>query len=35
MTLAAAAELLDYDDVVARYEPLLGLEVHVELSTAT
>ncbi|WP_299556375.1 Asp-tRNA(Asn)/Glu-tRNA(Gln) amidotransferase subunit GatB [uncultured Mycolicibacterium sp.] len=29
------AELLDYDDVVARYEPVLGLEVHVELSTAT
>ena len=35
MTLAPAAELLDYDDVVARYEPVLGLEVHVELSTAT
>jgi aspartyl-tRNA(Asn)/glutamyl-tRNA(Gln) amidotransferase subunit B len=30
-----AAELLDYDDVVARFEPVLGLEVHVELSTAT
>jgi len=30
-----APELLDYDDVVARYEPVLGLEVHVELSTAT
>jgi aspartyl-tRNA(Asn)/glutamyl-tRNA(Gln) amidotransferase subunit B len=35
MTLAPAAELLDYDEVVARYEPVLGLEVHVELSTAT
>ncbi|MGV0605680.1 Asp-tRNA(Asn)/Glu-tRNA(Gln) amidotransferase subunit GatB [Mycolicibacterium sp. XJ1904] len=35
MTTASAAELLDYDDVVARYEPVLGLEVHVELSTAT
>ena len=35
MTLAPAAELVDYDDVVARYEPVLGLEVHVELSTAT
>ena len=35
MTVAPAAELLDYDDVVARYEPVLGLEVHVELSTAT
>ena len=31
----ASAELLDYDDVVARYDPVLGLEVHVELSTAT
>src|SRR6201995_4160821 len=31
----AAAELVDYDDVVARYDPVLGLEVHVELSTAT
>lgn len=35
MTTASAADLLDYDDVVARYEPVLGLEVHVELSTAT
>ncbi|MBV9090703.1 MAG: Asp-tRNA(Asn)/Glu-tRNA(Gln) amidotransferase subunit GatB [Mycobacteriaceae bacterium] len=35
MTIAPAAELFDYDDVVARYEPVLGLEVHVELSTAT
>ena len=35
MTVAPAAELLDYDDVVTRYEPVLGLEVHVELSTAT
>jgi aspartyl-tRNA(Asn)/glutamyl-tRNA(Gln) amidotransferase subunit B len=32
---APEAELLDYDDVIARYEPVLGLEVHVELSTAT
>ncbi|WP_343598757.1 Asp-tRNA(Asn)/Glu-tRNA(Gln) amidotransferase subunit GatB [Mycobacterium sp.] len=31
----APAELLDYDDVIARFEPVLGLEVHVELSTAT
>jgi len=35
MTVAPPAELLDYDDVVARYDPVLGLEVHVELSTAT
>ena len=32
---APGGELLDYDDVLARYEPVLGLEVHVELSTAT
>ena len=24
---------LSYDDVIARYEPVLGLEVHVELGT--
>ncbi|WP_445169555.1 Asp-tRNA(Asn)/Glu-tRNA(Gln) amidotransferase subunit GatB [Mycolicibacterium sp. Dal123E01] len=35
MTAAAQADLLDYDDVVARFDPVLGLEVHVELSTAT
>ncbi|MGY0480759.1 Asp-tRNA(Asn)/Glu-tRNA(Gln) amidotransferase subunit GatB [Mycobacteroides abscessus] len=28
-------ELLDYDDVLTRYEPVLGMEVHVELSTTT
>lgn len=32
---SAAAPLLDYDEVIAKYEPVLGLEVHVELSTAT
>ncbi|HYO04651.1 MAG TPA: Asp-tRNA(Asn)/Glu-tRNA(Gln) amidotransferase subunit GatB [Mycobacterium sp.] len=31
----ASAELLDYDEVIARYEPVMGMEVHVELSTAT
>lgn len=30
-----APTLVDYADVVARYEPTLGLEVHVELSTNT
>ena len=38
MTIAARAseaQLLDYDEVVARYDPVLGLEVHVELSTVT
>ena len=28
-------ELLDYDEAVARFDPVLGLEVHVELNTAT
>ncbi|MGP4053537.1 Asp-tRNA(Asn)/Glu-tRNA(Gln) amidotransferase subunit GatB [Mycobacterium sp. 4D054] len=32
---SANAPLLDYDEVIAKYEPVLGLEVHVELSTAT
>ncbi|GAA5159182.1 Asp-tRNA(Asn)/Glu-tRNA(Gln) amidotransferase subunit GatB [Pseudonocardia eucalypti] len=27
--------LIDYDEVVERFDPVLGLEVHVELSTAT
>jgi aspartyl-tRNA(Asn)/glutamyl-tRNA(Gln) amidotransferase subunit B len=31
----ASSELLDYDEVIARYEPVMGMEVHVELSTAT
>ena len=31
----ASADLIDYDDVVARYDPVMGMEVHVELSTAT
>ncbi len=35
MTAGSTAELVDYDDLVARYDPVLGLEVHVELSTAT
>ncbi|MFZ1177253.1 MAG: Asp-tRNA(Asn)/Glu-tRNA(Gln) amidotransferase subunit GatB [Mycobacterium sp.] len=35
MSVAAGADLLDYEDVVARFDPVLGLEVHVELSTAT
>ena len=29
------AVLMDYDKVLERFEPVLGLEVHVELSTAT
>src|SRR6201988_3350722 len=30
---ASGADLLDYDDVIGRFDPVLGLEVHVELST--
>ena len=26
MTIAASAELMDYDEVVARFDPVLGLE---------
>ncbi len=32
---AATADLMDYSDVIDRYEPVLGMEVHVELGTAT
>ena len=30
-----ADELMDYDEAVRRYDPVIGLEVHVELGTAT
>src|SRR5690349_10576755 len=30
-----SAELMDFDEVLARFDPVLGLEVHVELSTHT
>ena len=30
-----ADELMDYDEAVRRYDPVVGLEVHVELGTAT
>ncbi|HEX3791196.1 MAG TPA: Asp-tRNA(Asn)/Glu-tRNA(Gln) amidotransferase subunit GatB [Pseudonocardiaceae bacterium] len=33
--MTAVAELMDYDEVLARFEPVLGLEVHTELSTRT
>ncbi|GAA5084585.1 Asp-tRNA(Asn)/Glu-tRNA(Gln) amidotransferase subunit GatB [Nocardia iowensis] len=32
---APTVDLMDYSDVIARFEPVLGMEVHVELSTAT
>ncbi len=28
-------DLIDYDDVLTRFDPVLGMEVHVELGTAT
>ncbi|MFN3541362.1 MAG: Asp-tRNA(Asn)/Glu-tRNA(Gln) amidotransferase GatCAB subunit B, partial [Rhodococcus sp. (in: high G+C Gram-positive bacteria)] len=32
---AATVDLIDYDDVLAKFDPVLGMEVHVELGTAT
>ncbi len=34
-TTAATTDLVPYDDAVARYDPVLGLEVHVELNTVS
>ncbi|EWC64421.1 Aspartyl-tRNA(Asn) amidotransferase subunit B [Actinokineospora spheciospongiae] len=33
--MTAVVELMDYDEVLERFDPVLGLEVHVELSTKT
>ncbi|GAB2744412.1 Asp-tRNA(Asn)/Glu-tRNA(Gln) amidotransferase subunit GatB [Salinifilum aidingensis] len=33
--MTTATEIMDFDEVLARFDPVLGLEVHVELSTAT
>jgi aspartyl-tRNA(Asn)/glutamyl-tRNA(Gln) amidotransferase subunit B len=33
--MTAVADLMDYDEVLSRFEPVLGLEVHTELSTRT
>ena len=30
-----AATLMDYDEAIARYEPVLGIETHIELGTAS
>jgi aspartyl-tRNA(Asn)/glutamyl-tRNA(Gln) amidotransferase subunit B len=35
VSTALDPELMDYDEAVARFDPVLGLEVHVELSTAS
>jgi aspartyl-tRNA(Asn)/glutamyl-tRNA(Gln) amidotransferase subunit B len=33
--VTAVAEIMDYNEVLERFDPVLGLEVHVELSTKT
>ncbi|HEY2314810.1 MAG TPA: Asp-tRNA(Asn)/Glu-tRNA(Gln) amidotransferase subunit GatB [Streptosporangiaceae bacterium] len=33
--MSELAELVPYDEAIARYEPVIGLETHVELGTAT
>jgi aspartyl-tRNA(Asn)/glutamyl-tRNA(Gln) amidotransferase subunit B len=33
--VTAVADIMDYDEVVERFDPVLGLEVHVELNTRT
>lgn len=33
--MAQTVELVDYDEVTERYDPAIGLEVHVELNTAS
>ncbi|MGH9198126.1 MAG: Asp-tRNA(Asn)/Glu-tRNA(Gln) amidotransferase subunit GatB, partial [Acidimicrobiia bacterium] len=33
--MSATADLMDYDEVLERFDPVLGLEVHVELGTAS
>ncbi|WP_409485230.1 Asp-tRNA(Asn)/Glu-tRNA(Gln) amidotransferase subunit GatB [Arsenicicoccus dermatophilus] len=35
MATTHVEEVLDYDEVLERFDPVMGLEVHVELSTAT
>ena len=35
MSTAPDIELVDYDEAIARFDPVLGIEVHVELGTAT
>ncbi len=35
MTLRQAPDTLPYGEAVASYDPVLGLEVHVELNTAS
>ena len=32
---AATYDLMDYDEVLKKYDPVMGMEVHVELATDT
>ena len=31
----APVDLIDYDEAIARFDPVFGIEVHVELGTRT
>ena len=35
MSTTTHVDLVDYDDAVARFDPVIGIEVHVELGTRT
>src|SRR5699024_2136550 len=35
MSTVQTIDLVDYDEAIARFDPVLGIEVHVELGTAT
>ncbi len=35
MATSVTEEIVDYDEALERYDPVMGLEVHVELNTAT
>ena len=35
MSTAADLDLVEYDDAISRFDPVLGIEVHVELGTVT
>ena len=35
MSTTANAPVMDYDEAVEKFDPVMGLEVHVELHTAT
>ncbi len=35
MSTTTSVDLVDYDDAVARFDPVIGIEVHVELGTRT